>query len=993
MHMPIAVYIPLRYLCGLIALLWAPVLHAQFAQGVTQVEQLFPGTDGSWARETLGQMTLREKIGQLFMVDAFTSPVQDNRKLLEKLITEHHIGGIIFMQGGPMRQVYRANYLQNLSKYPLLVGQDAEWGLAMRLDSAISFPRNMTLGALANDSLLYQYGRVLAKQCRAFGVHACFAPVVDVNNNAQNPVINDRSFGQDRHTVTRKSLMLMRGLQDHGVIATAKHFPGHGDTDSDSHYTLPMVRFPRNRLDSLELYPFRQLIRQGVQSIMVAHLYVPALDSTPNLPSTLSRRVVQDLLRQELGFRGLVFTDAMNMGGVTRFYKGGEAELMALKAGNDVLLYPRDVPKAIDYIYKAITEEGSFTESELNARVYRILLAKEWAGLHRQRTVDVVQARSLMYDPEALALRKVLYTEAVSLVKNELLAVPIQNLDQKIAYVQLGYKQATPFYHTLKKYGPVDFFLLDRYSTRAQIDTLLSRLQSYDVIITGLFEMSRYSFRHYGLTPTVIAYCQRVAEMEKPSILVHFNNPYAFQFLEDHRAVLNAYEEEPEAQQAAAEIIMGARVPHGQLSVTLSNKFSQGFSYANDGPRMHWATPREAGMEPRELHRIESLVYGYIGRRAMPGISILALKGDKIIYDKAFGHHTYTQELPVDTYASLYDLASVTKVAATTVAAMKLWEDNRLNLEETVHHYLPEVQGAVGALTIRELLQHTSGLVAWIPFWMETVANGQRKPEVYSTVPSGNYPTPLGKDLFLSKDYPEIIWDKIKNQPVNKAQGMVYSDLNMIILKRVIESITHSTLEDYVTTHFYKPLGMNNTLFNPAQKGRAASCAPTVEDKKFRFQPVQGYVNDEAAALLGGYSGHAGLFSNVYDLAKLGLMLKNGGEYAGHRYLNPQTIAYFTAAQPQASGSRRGLGWDKPDNRPGYLSPYSKQASDQTYGHLGFTGTSFWIDPVNDLVVVILTNRTWPDSENLLYSNEGVRGKIADIFYDSLRKGREAGNP
>lgn len=972
-------------------LLWgsSPAL-AQLAPAPSSVEALFPGATGAWARQTLASMTLDEKIGQLFMVDAFTSPVQDNRKVVEKLIRDYHIGGVIFMQGGPMRQAYWVNDYQSLSKYPLLVGQDAEWGMAMRLDSTIAFPRNMTLGALANDSLLYQYGRILARQCRALGVHACFAPVVDVNNNLRNPVINDRSFGQDRHTVTRKALMLMRGLQDHGVMATAKHFPGHGDTDSDSHYTLPMLRGSRRRLDSLELYPFRQMIGQGVQSLMVAHLYVPALDSTPNLPATLSPRVVQQLIRDEMGFQGLIFTDAMNMGGVTRFYKAGEAELLALKAGNDVLLYPRDVPRAIAYIHKAITEEGTFTEAELDARVYRILLAKEWAGLHKDRYVDIAHARSQLQDPEALALRKVLFTEAVSLVKNELLAVPITDLSQKIAYVQLGYTQATPFYHTLKKYGPVDFFLLDRYADRAQLDTLFERLKGYDVVITGLFEMSRYAFRHYGLTPVVLAYCQRISEMEQPSILAHFNNPYTFQFLEDQRAVLCAYEEELEAQQAMAEIIMGARIPHGQLPVTLSDKFSIGFSYANEGLRMRTASPEAAGMDGLELHRIAPLVYDYMGRKAMPGISILALRGDQVVYDQAFGHTTYEGIVPVDSYATLYDLASVTKVAATTIAAMKLWETRQLDLTQTVRHYLPDAQGAVGQLTIRELLQHTSGLVAWIPFWQETVADTLRKPEYYARASSVDYPTHVGKDLFLQKDYPERIWQRILAQPVNKGQGMVYSDLNMIILKRVIEAIVGQSLEAYVSQTFYAPLGMNQTLFNPALKGRGLDCAPSVDDRKFRFQPVQGYVNDEAAALLGGYSGHAGLFSNVYDLAKLGLMLKNGGEYAGQRYLNPETIQFFTRMQPEAGGSRRGLGWDKPDLRPGYLSPYSKQASEQTYGHLGFTGTSFWVDPVNDLVVVILTNRTWPDSENFLYSNEGVRGKIADIFYDSIKKGAPA---
>lgn len=967
----------------LLLCLCAPVWAQQWPAGA---EALFPGVDTTWARQTLRGLTLEQKLGQLFMVATFTNPYQDNVAGVEKLITDYQIGGVIFMQGSPMRQVAAANRLQRASSLPLMVGTDAEWGLAMRLDSTISFPRNMTLGAIQNDSLLYQYGRIMARQCRAMGVHVSFAPVVDINYSSRNPVINDRSFGQDKHLVARKGLMLMRGLQDHGVMASAKHFPGHGDTDSDSHYTLPMIRHGRSRLDSIEIYPFHQLIQHGVQSVMVAHLYVPALDNTPNLPSTLSPKIIKKILRDSLGFQGLTFTDAMNMGGVTRYYKAGEAEELALRAGNDVLLYPRDVAKAIEYLKNAITKDSTYSEADLDLHVYRILLAKSWLKLHVNRYTDPQLAREAMVDPEAIRLRDRMYADAVSLVKNDLLPVPIDRVDQRIAYVQLGYKQGTEFYKALRTYGPLDFYLLDRYSSQAQLDSMLGILKGYDVIISGLFEMSRFSFRYYGITPTVQAYCDSISRMEdKQTILVHFNNPYALQYLADHRAVICGYEEEPATQRAAAELVMGSRDPQGSMPVVLPDKYQLGFSYSNEGARHCWAEPDEAGMDAETLQKIRPLLQYFVHKRVMPGVSVMALRGNKIVVNETVGYHTYDGIVPVDGYQSLWDLASVSKVMATTVMAMKLWEKKELDLQKRVHHYLPEVDGDVGNIRVIELLQHNSGLVAWIPYYLNTVKNGVRDSTVYDTAHSAEFPIQIGNKLYLHKDYPDQIWADIKTQKVNKSQGYKYSDLNMIILKRVMERITGESLEEYVTREFYKPLGMNNTLFNPVFKGRQADCVPTVEDKKYRFEMVQGYVNDECASLLGGYSGHAGLFSNPYDLAKMSLMLKQKGEYAGRRYFNEETVTYFTSPSADFPASRRGLGWDKPDKRPGYISPASPHASASTFGHLGFTGTCVWIDPENDLTFILVSNRTYPDSENNLFTTENVRGRVADLLYEAIR--------
>jgi beta-glucosidase-like glycosyl hydrolase/CubicO group peptidase (beta-lactamase class C family) len=971
----------------LTALLWAVAFGKAYAQADTarfrETQLLFPGCAGKWAAARLKEMSLDAKIGQLIMTPAFTTKDRNNKKTIEKLVTRYRIGGIIFMQGGPQTQAQVTEHLQKISPIPLLVATDAEWGLNMRLDSVIRFPRNMLLGALYDDSLVYAFGRELARQCRLVGVHVNFAPVVDVNNNPVNPVINDRAFGEDLERVTRKSLALMRGLQDGGVIACAKHFPGHGDTDADSHYDLPVIPHNRRRLDSLELAPFRAHVQHGVQSIMVAHLFVPALDSTPGIPSTLSPKIVQGLLKDTMGFAGLVFTDALNMGAVTKNFKTGELAVKALLAGNDVLLYVEDVSGTIAAVKQAVVE-GKIPVSEIDRRVYKILLAKEWLQLHLKKFRAPQDVVKKINDASALHLRRELYRQAQTLVKNDGQLLPFRDVEnRRFAYVQIGADDQTclPFIEALKKYREGDYFLFPKSATYLDADSFAAILAyEYTDIIVGVFGWSRFPNKNYGITHVSVDFVRRLCRYGGKTTVAVFGNPYLVRQFEAAAALLACYDQGPDGQQAAAEVIFGNHEPRGELPVSLSDsRFPPPAPYIYLGPRFGFAAPEERGMDSAILSKIDSIVHHYLKLKAMPGCAVVVAQGTDVVYDKIFGTLDYRK--PIGTLNVVYDLASLTKVAATTLCAMKLYETGKFKLDRTVADYIPRAKGLyAGGLTMRELLTHKTGLPAWKPYWKDVAGNRTW----LSDTLADDFVHLLHDSLYLHKHYPDTLFDKIlREKPTGNRNVSVYSDLNFIILGKCLEQAAGTSLEWFVHDHFYGPLGMTRTAFNPKAKCMEWTFAPTAYDSAFRQCLLEGYVHDQNAALLGGYAGHAGLFSTPYDLLKLFMMLKNGGEYGGRCYLSPETIELFT--QKADPSGRRGLGWDKPDKRPGFVSPVSAKASSRTYGHLGFTGTCVWIDPEYDLLYIFLSNRTFLNQDKSLFNTDSVRIKIMDVVYESLK--------
>jgi len=958
-----------------------------FAQNFSKPEEVFR-TNGEWAKKTLSEMSLDQKIGQLLMVPAYTTNnSMYNKAQIDKFISDYQIGGIIFMQGSPRKQAEHANEFQTKSKIPLLVGQDSEWGLNMRLDSCIKYPRNMALGALDNDSLLFDFGQEIARQCRAVGVHVNFAPVVDVNNNPKNPVIGTRSFGDNKHNVTQKSLMVMQGMQSKGVIATAKHFPGHGDTNVDSHIDLPVIKHSRQRIDSLELYPFTHMIKHGCMAMMVAHLYIPSLDPTPNQPSTMSKPIVQGMLRDSLGFQGLIFTDAMNMGGVTKFHKTGDAELKALKAGNDVLLFPGDVPLVVARIKEAV-QKGEITENEIDNHVYRILLAKEWLNLHNQKLVAVDSVYKVLYSRNAKLLQTKLQKKSTSLIKNYQNTIPIKDLEnKKMICVQMGKSEPSEFYKTLSTYASVDFLYFNENEDLALIK---KKLLGYDYIFFGLYNIGKSAADRYNLTTPGIELVCEAALFNSKTVLCVFGNPYVLQFFGQESAIIVSYDEEANGQIAAAEAIFGGVAPEGLLPVNIPGKFKERAWYINDIQRFKFSEPEDVGVDYGVLSKIDTAVAHYIKVNAMPGCQILAIRGNSIIWHKGYGYCEYdTNSPPIDPLHVIYDLASVTKVASTTLAIMHLYDQKKISIYSPVSQYLPQLTNTkVGKIQIIDLLQHKSGLPAWESFWLKTLNKNNLDTSVVHFSPSDSFSIMIAEGLWLKNSFPEILWKVLPKVKPKKNPGVEYSDLGMIILAKIIEVVVKEPIDSYMQKNFYTPMGMDHTTFQPYQRKSKFITPPTEIETFFRKRKIQGVVHDPNAAVLGGISGHAGLFSNIYDLGKLLLMIKNDGTYGGHCYLDKQTVQYFTSKT--YAKSRRGLGWDKPETSKDKESPVPDDASSSTFGHLGFTGTSVWVDPEFDIVYVFLSNRTFPNAaKNKIFTSESVRVQMMDLIYRGIKKHKQ----
>jgi beta-N-acetylhexosaminidase len=938
---------------------------------------------GTWARLCLDSMTLDEKIGQLFMVAAYSNKDAAHEAAIERLIRDEKIGGLIFMQGGPGRQIALANRFQNAARFPLLFSQDSEWGLGMRLDSTISFPKNMTLGAIRDSMPIFEMGMQVGKECRRVGVHVNFAPVVDINNNPRNPVINDRSFGENRENVFIKGLFMYKGLEYSGTIGCIKHFPGHGDTDTDSHADLPLIPFTRQRLDSLELYPYRKLFERGVASIMIAHLYIPVLDNTPNLASTLSKKIVTDLLRNELGFKGLTFTDALGMQGVAKYWGEGETELKALMAGNDVLLFSANVAKAKKMIKDAITK-GQITVAEIDKHVLKILIAKEWCGLHTNRLVPQVLPNEMM-TANGFALRKQLFQAAITCVKNDHQLLPLGKLAaRKIAVIEVGASAGSQFQQHLKTYAKMDFFQLPAVSEKAARDKVLAQIANYNTVIVGVDGMSKSASKNFGISEGTKALMKELDTPGREVIAVLFGSPYGLKdFGKSEDAILVAYENKDDALVAAAEAIFGGIGVDGILPVTASAQFRAGASIQYPSAnRFQFGLPEAAGMDSHVLQEIDVIAQEAISAGATPGCAVLVMRGNKIVWDKGYGRTEYSGGgKAVDPYSTLYDLASVTKVCATTVATMKMYYDKQVDIEESASAYVSEMRGRnLNSIKIRNLLLHNSGLVPFIPFYQDTYTSAGLKPGLYSSVANDTFCVPIIDGLYMCGAYKDTVWTMLMNSPVKNDHKMRYSDLSMIVMRRVLEGASGIPFEKYLDSVFYKPLGMDNTCFNPAIKMPKKTCAPTEMDNLWRHKKVQGYVHDQSAAILGGVSGNAGLFSNIYDIAKLLLMVKNGGSTGDQQYFDSTTVKYFTSRQQ--GDNRRGLGWDKAD--PVHGSSCSDKASALTYGHLGFTGICVWVDPRYDLVYIFLSNRTWPDAENKKLQQMDIRNRILDKVYEAI---------
>ncbi|KAA3633409.1 MAG: beta-N-acetylhexosaminidase [Bacteroidetes bacterium] len=941
-----------------------------------------------WVDSVFTEMTPDERLGQLFGIRAHSDLGAKHIAEVEAIIKKYKVGGLCFFQGTPEKQVELINRYQKLSAHmPLMISIDGEWGLGMRMKkSTISYPRQLMLGAIRDNDLIYDFGVEVARQMKRVGVHVNFAPVVDINNNPANPVIHTRSFGEDRDNVAVKSYMYMKGMQDNGVLGCAKHFPGHGDTDVDSHYDLPKIMHSRSRLDSMELYPFRILSWKGVGSMMVAHLEVPSLEERPNRPTTLSRNTVTNLLRKELGFEGIIFTDALEMKGVTKHFAPGQVEAEALLAGNDVLLLPEDMEAAIREINKYL-EEGKLSQKQLDESVKRVLRAKYRLGLSSFTPIETNNIRQELNTSEARALKQKLIENALTLVRNENNLIPLKKLEGlKLGSISLGVTKKSAFQARMDNYAQVEHFQNRKEISADRKKYLIGQLKDKDVVIVGIHNMTGSAKQSYGITAQQRDFIGTLSQHTKVIITV-FGTPYSLKFFDNNDWVLQAYQDELMVHDAAAQALFGGIPLSGRLPVTASekSKFNTGLETASLF-RMGFSIPEGVGMTADTLNKIKELAEEGIKSRAFPGCVVLAAKDGRIIYEEAFGHHTYDKRIKMRT-TDLFDVASITKIAAATIAVMKMEDEGLISVDDSLGTYLPVLEGSnKSGLIIRDVMAHRAGLKSWIPFYKATI-EGRRYPklseEYYRTKKSEEFNIEVAENVYLRNDYPDTIFLRIIESDLRTKRDYKYSDLGFYFISLLTEARTGKTLDAYVQEEFYGPLALQSTCFNPKGKFPLDRVVPTEKDRYWRNQEVHAYVHDMGAAMMGGVSGHAGLFASAEDLAIIMQMLLWKGEYAGEKFLSGKTVDNFTTRHKL--DTRRGIGFDMPQLDPDASSPLSELASAQTFGHLGFTGTAVWADPETNIIYVFLSNRTFPSMRNYKINKMDIRPRMQTVFYESLK--------
>ena len=949
-----------------------------------------------WVDSVYNSLTVNEKITQLYMVQVFSSQTDAEKAKVLSLIKKNKIGGIIYSKGGPYRQAKLNNELQAASQTPMLIGMDAEWGLSMRLDSTYSFPWNMTLGAIKDNFLIEQTGRQLGEHCKRLGVHFNFAPVVDINTNPKNPIIGNRSFGEDRDNVTEKAAAFMKGMQSAGVLANAKHFPGHGDTEADSHLTLPTVAFDAKRIDSVELYPYKKLIKEGLSSVMVAHLNIPSLEPRVGYPSSISENIVTNILIEKLGFKGLIFTDALTMKGAADYkFDGldgetestintvGNIDLAAFLAGNDVMLMSEDPEAGIAKLEKAYNK-GLFTEERLAHSVKKLLQAKYKVGLNNYKpisTFNLSKDLNRLYDD---MLYERLMEQAITIARDSSNLLPLRHLEtKKIAYVQLGDDNGEPFLNTLKKYAQVHEVKADKLSD------LIAKLQNYNTVIVGFHKSNDNPWKSYKFKDKELTWLYEIARTNTV-ILDIFAKPYALldlQTITNIESVVVSYQNSKIAQETSAEIIFGALAAKGTLPVSAGPYFKVGDGVqTNSLERLGYSIPERVGLSSYRLKKIDSIANHAVNAGMTPGIQLIVARKGKVVYNKNFGKHTYNKGAQKVRGDDLYDVASLTKIVATLPLFMEMEEQGIVSLETKLSEAMPYYKNTNKKnITFKKMLSHYAQLKPWIPFYFATLDSVTKRPSTkyYRKSPTGKFNVKIAKNLYMREDYQDSIPKIIKETDLLSRLRYRYSDLPYYILKQYIEGHYNKPLNELVQDHFYKSLGANNTIYNPYKTISNTRITPTEEDDYYRFQKVQGYVHDMGAAMQDGVGGHAGVFSNANDIAKIMQMYLQKGYYGGVRYLKPETIDKFNTCYYCDQKVRRGIGFDKP--QLGESGPTCGCLSMESFGHSGFTGTYTWADPDEELVYVFMANRTYPSSKgkNMLLRAD-IRTNIQAAIYEAI---------
>lgn len=959
-----------QYKLIILSLLLCTTIHS-----TAKAYNYLPAPTRSWADSVLQTLTLDEKIAQLMMIRAHSDKDEKYCANLVKYINDYQVGGVCFFQGGPCRQAALTNRIQAVSHIPLMVAIDGEWGLGMRLDSVPLYPRQMALGAGNDTALIYQMGALMAAQCKQLGVHVNFAPCVDVNNNAQNPVINSRSFGANPQLVAQCGIAYAKGMQDNGIMACAKHFPGHGDTQTDSHKDTPLITHPLSRLKKIEFYPFAQLIKHNVDAVMVGHLLIPALDSTAI--ATASPYISNTLLQKEMGFKGLIFTDGLEMGGIIKQYPQGELEVRCLIAGADVLLLPADF-EIVSMAIKQALLDGRLSIDDINKKCLKVLKMKEKYVLPHPLPIDNIHACTNVNLPQIATLNAQLMEKSITLLSNNNHIIPLSHKKQGL-YLREAKSSSKVLSDILSKNLNINVIEC-RESLMQKKDEIYKAKQEADYIVVSLSNLNQYPQKKYGMNDQTIRLLDSLTADSIPVVLLLPGNPYALNelpFANRFAAILVGYHPLDMAEKALGEAACGIKPVTGHLPVDLNQyEYNTGITTKNYTKNAHEKN------NVFYLTKIDEIINHAIKEKAFPGCSIIIAQGKHVLYEQNYGTYSYLDHRKVNS-STVYDLASVTKVMATTLAVMKLYEEHKICLTDKISKYLPYLQGSNKQnITVQQLLTHTAGLQAWIPFYLETQnKNHSLKDEWWQRSYSPDYAIHVAKDMYLRTDFEDTLTARITQSALKGNNDYLYSDLGFYLLAAIVKQVSGLTLDVYTRTFFYQPMGLANTTFCPLSSIAESHIAPTEYDTLFRHQLLCGYVHDQGAALLGGVSGHAGLFSTTNDLLAICQMLLDGGLYQGHRYLKASTIATFTDYfYPKESNCRRALGFDKPA-RGKAASPCCAAASPLSYGHSGFTGTFIWIDPRYDLIYIFLSNRVNPSADNNKITQMSIRSLVHAFAY------------
>lgn len=930
--------------------------------------------ENDWVDTQLSKMTLREKIGQFFMMAAYSNRSEKHFQEIDSMIINDKIGGLIYFQGQRDKMKETIERFQSESKVPLLVAIDAEWGVGMRLFGEDRFPYNYTLGAANDTELTERVAKMIANECREIGIHMNFAPVADVNNNPKNPVIGFRSYGENPKSVADHVVATVKGMESQGILTSIKHFPGHGDTDVDSHYDLPVVNNRFEHIDAIDFFPFRAGIRAGASSVMIGHLNVPALDPS-GTPSSLSEKTIQEFLISGMNFKGLVVSDALRMKAVADRYGKTEAVVKAFQAGVDILLIPESLTDAIDAIESKV-KSGDISEFSIDQRCKKVLLAKYKSIIKPNKNE--------LYTPEEIEqTKKSVYEKAITVIKNENDLLPIKRFDQKILHVSIG-EGEYGLAESMDKVAQVDHRHF--YTGSEAIRKIGKELEGYDMIITSFHATTVLTKNDFGMPSNWKEWITNLPDNSK-NVMMLFGNPLVLgpETFEDDKldAIVIAYENHRLTRDRAGQFIMGTFASTGKLPITLNLKYKRGLGIGVKwGGRLKESQPEELGIDRKKLAEIDSIVAKSIRAKAFPGCQIVIAIEGKVIYRKSFGYHTYDKVRPVQN-TDIYDIASVTKIAASTISLMRLNSQDKFDLNTRLESYLPDetMNTRYASIRLKDMMAHQAGLQPWIPFYTQTLVNGQLNQEIYHKGPSDQFDIQVADHLYIKNDYIAKIYDQILKTPL-KQRKYKYSDVGYYFIKKIIEKQSGEAIQDYVENEFYKPMGLSHICYNPAQRFPISQIPPTENDTIFRKQLIHGYVHDQGAAMMGGVGGHAGLFSNASDLAALMQMLLNKGSYGTEKYIDPEIVNAYTGYQFYPT-NRRGAGFDKPVIK-GDGGPACGLASKTSFGHSGFTGTLAWADPEYNVNYVFLSNRVYPDAENWKIVRMNIRTDIQKVIYEAL---------